>query len=268
MKSLRVQVERVVRPIRASNLRKDRMREELLAHLIRLFDEELARTSDAQSATSEAIRRFGDASLLARELQASVPWFDRWGLSSLPNRGPIRRRQGESPVRYIVRMNCWAGAYGTALYALMALVIIIFGGHGAHRIDQPTTVQLLFYCIGLAAIQFAGLIGLGLLSEGIRQELESRAAAETAVERRKATWRIVFYTFAGSAIWGCSFAGLLLLIEFAFIPFISATQFWCVTFGATALGLPITLWQAWLWMTMTQRFENWDSLDLEEQPSA
>ena len=30
MKALRVQVERVVRPIRASSLRKDRMREELL----------------------------------------------------------------------------------------------------------------------------------------------------------------------------------------------------------------------------------------------
>ena len=41
MKALRVQVERVVRPVRASSRRKDRMREELLAHLLRLYDEEL-----------------------------------------------------------------------------------------------------------------------------------------------------------------------------------------------------------------------------------
>jgi hypothetical protein len=268
MKSLRVQVERVVRPIRASHLRKDRMREELLAHLIRLFDEELARTNDAQSATSEAIRRFGDASSLARELQASVPWLERWGFFSFPNSGPIRRRPVESPVRYIMRMNCWAGAFGIAFYASLAFVIIIAGNQRARQIDQPPASQLLAYCMGLAAIQFAGLIGLGLLSEGIRQELENHAVSESTVERRRATWRIVCYTVTGSVVWGCSFAGTLLLVEFAFIPFISRAQFWCITLGATALGMPLTLRQAWHWKALTRRFENWDSLDLDEQPSA
>lgn len=267
MKALRVQVERVVRPIRASHPRKDRMREELLAHLTRLFDEEMARTGDIQAATSEAIRRFGDATLLARELQASVPWLESWAFFIFPNCGAIRRRAGESPIRFIVRMNCWAGAFGTALYASMAFEIIITGSQRAQRIDQPATSQLLLYCMGLAAIGFAGLIGLGLLSEGIRQELERHVAAETTVERHRATWRIVFYTVTSSAVWGCSFAGSMLLIEF-FMPFISRAPFWWITFAATVLGLPLTLRQAWHWKALTRRFENWDSLDLDEQPSA
>lgn len=268
MNALRVQVERVVRPIRASNLRKDRMREELLAHLTCLFYEQLARTNDAESAAAEAIRRFGDAPALTRELQTSVPWLERSAIFSFPHNGPIRRRPGESPVRYIVRMNCWAGAFGTALYALMALVMIIAGSQRPHRIDQPTTSQLLVLWMGLAAIQFAGLIGLGLLSEGIRQELESHAAAGTAVERRRATWRIVCFTVTSSAVWGCCFAGLMLLTEYAFIPFIPRAHFWWITFGATALGLPLSLRQAWDWKALTRRFENWDSLDLDEQASA
>jgi hypothetical protein len=268
MKVLRAQVERVVRPIRASSFRKDRMREELLSHLIRQFDEELARTGDAQFSTAEAIRRFGDAVSLARELQASVPWLERWAFSSFPNSGPIRRRSGESPVRYIIRMNCWAGAFGTAIYAVFALVIMIAGSQRPHRIDQPTSSQLLVFCMGLAAIQFAGMIGLGLLSEGIRQQLESHSAAGTAVEQRTATWRIVCYTVTSSAMWGCSFAGLMLLIEYACIPFITRAQFWWIIFGAAAVGLPLTLRQAWDWKALTRRFENWDSLDLDEQPSA
>ncbi len=90
MNALRIQVERVVRPIWASNLRKDQMREELLAHLTRLFEEELARAGDVESATAEAIRRFGDAGALTRELQEAVPWLERWAFFDFPVYGPIR----------------------------------------------------------------------------------------------------------------------------------------------------------------------------------
>ena len=64
MKALRIHVERVVRPIRASNRRKDRMREELLAHLVGLFDEErreramTRRPRPARSAALATRRRY------------------------------------------------------------------------------------------------------------------------------------------------------------------------------------------------------------------
>ena len=43
---------------------------------------------------------------------------------------------------------------------------------------------------------------MGLVNEGMRQELERRAAAATAVDRNKSIWRIVGYAVAGSALFG------------------------------------------------------------------
>ncbi len=77
IKELKVAVERVVRPIRASARRKDRVREELLAHLTAIFEQELAQTKDRESAVAQARRRFGDCEELRRELQASVPPLER-----------------------------------------------------------------------------------------------------------------------------------------------------------------------------------------------
>ena len=63
------------------------------------------------------------------------------------------------------------------------------------------------------------------------------------------------------------FAGLLLLTEYACVPFTTGEQFWWIIFGAAACGLPLTLRQAWEWKASTCRFENWNLLDLGEQPS-
>jgi hypothetical protein len=267
MKALRIQVERVVRPIRASYLRKDRMREELLTHLTRLFEEELSRTGDAQSATAEATRRFGDAPTLARELQASVPWLERWAFVNLG--GPIRRRKGESQLGYILRTNCWGMALGTAAVLLLVLAGAAIGSRRPHRADQPTGSQVIMFVAFAVGIQYAAILAIALLSEGIRQELERRAAAAAVVERRKATWRIVGYVAAASALLGAASAGLMLSIE-AFLPisFITRAGFWWVTLGSIALGVPFTLLQGWGWRASTRRFENWDSLDLDEQRAA
>ena len=44
MNELMVHVERAVRPVRANPARKFKMRQELLAHLTGIYDEELARS--------------------------------------------------------------------------------------------------------------------------------------------------------------------------------------------------------------------------------
>ncbi|QJW94915.1 permease prefix domain 1-containing protein [Frigoriglobus tundricola] len=77
MNDFMVLVERAVRPVPAGPKRKLRMREELLAHLASIYEEELARRCDAPAARTEAVRRFGDPAVLTDDLRASVTLRDR-----------------------------------------------------------------------------------------------------------------------------------------------------------------------------------------------
>lgn len=267
MKALHVQVERVVRPIRASAQRKDRMREELLAHLTCLFEEELAKTGDTQIATAEAFRRFGDAKSLTRELQASVSGVQRWAFFSFGE--PIRRRTGESPAGFVLRSNAWGLAFAAAFNALLALVLVATVDYSPRRADQPTSGQLLILLMGTAVIQFATLLGEGLLCEKIRQKLEIHAAATTATEQHAPIWRIAGYLAMGAALLGVAAAGLMLLIRWTLpIPLITGARFGWITLAALVAGALFTLWQSWNWKAATRRFEQWESLDLDEPRAA
>lgn len=86
MKALRIHVERIVRPIRASVPRKNKMREELLAHLRTAFDEERATVPTDEVAVSRAKQRLGDPDALRAELQSAVPWYERIGHTRVPLR--------------------------------------------------------------------------------------------------------------------------------------------------------------------------------------
>src|SRR5262249_39254712 len=77
MKELMGPVEGAVRPGHARPARKRGMRQELLAHLTSILEEERARGGDEQAALAEALRRFGDPADLTRDLQASVPLLER-----------------------------------------------------------------------------------------------------------------------------------------------------------------------------------------------
>src|SRR5580704_13914544 len=72
---LKIIVERAVRPVRASTSRKRKMREELLAHVCDVYDEE-AKLGDEQTALARTQERFGQAAELTGQLQASVPRGD------------------------------------------------------------------------------------------------------------------------------------------------------------------------------------------------
>jgi hypothetical protein len=70
-------VEKVVRPLRAAPSTKRRMREELLAHLAAIYDDEIAAGLNPVTAVRAAAERFGDPAELSRELQRSLPWRER-----------------------------------------------------------------------------------------------------------------------------------------------------------------------------------------------
>jgi len=73
LRELKTVVERAVRPVRATMTRKRRMREELLAHLTAVFEEEAERLGNEQAALEQAKQRFGDPGELTTQLQQAVP---------------------------------------------------------------------------------------------------------------------------------------------------------------------------------------------------
>jgi Clp amino terminal domain, pathogenicity island component len=95
-------VERAVRPVRASLPRKRKMREELLAHLAAIHEEEMAKLNDSAAALAEANRRFGDSKKLARELESSLPWSERLSFAVERHLG---WRAPESAARYCMRLG-------------------------------------------------------------------------------------------------------------------------------------------------------------------
>jgi hypothetical protein len=72
---LKIIVERAVRPVRATTSRKRKMREELLAHVTAVFEEE-AKLHEESVALARTAVRFGDVGELTRQLQAAVPASD------------------------------------------------------------------------------------------------------------------------------------------------------------------------------------------------
>lgn len=76
--SLKVFVERIVRPIAATIPRKLRMREELLAHLIAVYYDESSKLPDEQLTLSRTQERFGDSTQIRSQLQESIPLQDQW----------------------------------------------------------------------------------------------------------------------------------------------------------------------------------------------
>jgi hypothetical protein len=124
MKELMIAVERVVRPIQANPRRKMKMRQELLTHLTSAYEEGLTRLGNEGAAVEEAVRRFGNPKDLTRDLQASVPFYER--VLFTPVAGTkwtaaidryMEGKPCESPFR---RMARWAWLWVMTCFGLLA----------------------------------------------------------------------------------------------------------------------------------------------------
>lgn len=106
-KQLQIAIERAVRPVKVGWWRQDQIREELLAHVTGIFEEEFARLGDEAAASHEALRRFGEPSKLTDEWNAARTLEDR--------------------VAYV--MECWYGwraPESAARYMLRLCVRVFF----------------------------------------------------------------------------------------------------------------------------------------------
>jgi len=110
--TLEQHVGSVVDPIAACPSRKLAMREELLAHLVGAYEEELAESRSHETALASAKTRFGNLQILSEELGQSVPLLERLIFQFLTPREPLMLRW------ILVGLACLAIGLGLILPAL------------------------------------------------------------------------------------------------------------------------------------------------------
>ncbi|HWB13250.1 MAG TPA: hypothetical protein VG826_28750 [Pirellulales bacterium] len=164
-------IEQIVTPVRASGMRKDRMREELAAHLVASWEEELERDGNEPAAAERAIRRLGDGVMLSSGLQESVPFLERWLFTPLPFLNclddldfALRRKNSETPLRHAARI---AIVMTAAIAALEMIAVPVASVIQARRCsDQPTAA--LFAAASLMFTAAGGILFTLLFEATIR----------------------------------------------------------------------------------------------------
>lgn len=117
MRDLMRHIEQAVRPVRAALRRKLEMREELLAHLQGIYEEELVRSGDEAVARDAALERFGSPEALSSQLATTVPWYD----FLLPWFNPTHHR----PPMSVCALAAWASV---AYLSLSLVVLTVMAG--------------------------------------------------------------------------------------------------------------------------------------------
>lgn len=161
LKELKIFVEQAVRPVHATIHRKRRMREELLAHLVAIFEEESQRLRNDQAALAEAKSRFGNPQELTAQLQETVPRWNR--LARLAEIGAFRGPH-ESWPHFAGRMTALTCSLSAAALLVFLPLVYPFG--------RPGEIALRGYvllCVALLAIPLT--VGMVLLMEGMYRAL-------------------------------------------------------------------------------------------------
>jgi hypothetical protein len=155
---LKIIVERAVRPVRAGTARKRKMREELLAHVSAVFEEE-AQRGDTCAAVARVAARFGTPAELTRQLQESVPLHDRipWFVENLVG-FPAR----ESAVRRAARCAGLVG--GTS--AVGVGIMLLAHSNRSHWLT-PVGAPSLFAAVAVAFLVFWGTLLAAALREAL-----------------------------------------------------------------------------------------------------
>lgn len=147
MTGLKIIVERVVRPVRASISCKRVMREELLSHVSGVFGEELSKHHDEQTALERTSLRFGNAIELTNQLQNSVP------ASNLISRF-WKGRPEDSMLRIALRFVFVLAAVGLTI---LGAAVLALGW------DRPWSLQELMALCSNLVFWFPVFLGLTLI---------------------------------------------------------------------------------------------------------
>ncbi len=117
-KQLRIFVEKIVRPLRAAEADKLKMREELFAHACQAYEDEHSRGADQAAAARQAMRRLGEIESTRADLQATVGWQSKY--NDWADRF-VRRPVGTPVLKHATRL-AFRCAVVFAVYMLLILL--------------------------------------------------------------------------------------------------------------------------------------------------
>jgi hypothetical protein len=256
MNEFMVVVERVVRPVQAGPKKLLRMREELLAHLTSIYDEEFARLGDESAARAEAVRRFGDPVALTAELQQSLLWQDR--IDARLNRA-FGWRPGESGTRYSVRLSLLL-ALVILPWLLFALVLVGLGRPNEAAV--PTAADFLRLFGGVFVLVPLTVFVLSMLSIRMRDAMFGAFGARRSWRRVAglAGLSLVAFPALGLLFFQVSLGNLDVMAD----QLTTTTSL--VASGVGYLFVPLYLvWFAWKLGPGQIRHVEWATLDIGQQ---
>jgi hypothetical protein len=240
LSQLKILVERTVRPVRASTSHKQKMREELLAHVTSVFEEEVARLANEQAALERTAQRFGNPAELTGQLQESVPTLDSierfadWA-AFRPCESTLRRA-----VRYMLIFEVAA-----LLLLSYAAVLLLLGG----VVSEWPTDALWHTCLVLL---LSGYLGFTLC---IFESSMRRSLGEQLGEQKRSSWLQFALVVVGSTIVSMTLG----LLAYGVSP---KNAIWIPFF---TVGAPV--WLAWglanAFAARNRCHEDWASLPIE-----
>jgi hypothetical protein len=173
-----LQADLAVRGLRAFAWRKRRVREELLAHLVMIHEEELARVEAPATALAATLERWGSAGEIGRELQSAVPMLERLATLPLPRLAALdgllwKKGPRESTIGYAWRLAAWLTTASAVVGALAIGALGLFSrGPSVHpargALDAAET-----FGAGLGAL-FASCFVVAMMFDrlGLRTRIE------------------------------------------------------------------------------------------------
>jgi hypothetical protein len=183
---LKIIVERVVRPVRASTTRKRKMREELLAHVRDVFEEESARLGDDRAALERTALRFGNPAEVTSQLQESVPVSDSIMRS-------WEGQPGEATMWILLRLACVASAW-----ELVGVGAVLFAAEWVTALPREAMITSAYVFLALPVYLF----GLAFLTDWIEKGVyDSRRVSRLEVARSAAGSLLFMLLFVAGAGW-------------------------------------------------------------------
>ncbi len=182
MKELMVAVERVVRPMRAEPRRKMKMRQELLAHLTSAYEQARARLGNDDAAREEAVRRFGNPAELTRDLQASVPVYERLFFAPLPGTKWLTALERKAEIKLSGPPSHsearWLWLWFSIIFALaVGPAIIIYES----RYDAASAAMALGWLATAAGMFAVALLGTGAACQALSGPLTLKAVLRASM---------------------------------------------------------------------------------------
>lgn len=216
MKDFRVHVESIVRPLRAGTQRKNKMREELLSHILMAYQAELDCGVPEETARLVAKERLGDPQALREALQASVhPLEQRMWASHLNNLKSswFERRAGESSLHYAGR---WMGA--SCFLVVWPMLCAALTCLGPKFVRQGVHEDLLPAFFRVSAATFTVLLATAVVT-GLGAVVADRLRLLNIVSPRNAAnpWLMALCWLGLCAAYVSAFIGVFTLV-FSFLP--------------------------------------------------